>query len=247
MTDAGILLLGAVSLALGGVIKGATGAGAPILAIPLLALFFDVPLAVAVMTLPNLMSNAWQGWRFRAHRAGPALTWGFAGAGAVGAGAGSVMLVSLSADLLQLGVAAAVGLYIAFRLARPDWALALPLAARLAAPVGFAGGVLQGAAGLSAPISITFLNAIRLPRPTFIATISVFFFGMSLVQIPLLTAFGVLTPERLVMSAAAIVPLVAAMPLGAALARRFSAQVFDRVILVMLALLALRLGLDAVL
>ena len=245
MTGAGVLLLGAASLAFGGVLKGATGAGAPILSVPLLALIFDVPTAVAILTLPNLVSNAWQGWRFRAHRARPALTWGFALAGALGAGAGSVMLVALSADLLQLGVAAAVGLYILFRLARPDWALPLPLAARLAVPVGFTGGLLQGAAGLSAPISITFLNAIRLPRPVFIATISVFFFAMTAVQIPLLTAFGVLTPQRLLLGAAAIVPLLGAMPLGAALARRIAPQVFDRVILALLAVLALRLGAGA--
>src|SRR3546814_7645556 len=73
----------------------------------------------------------------------------------------------------------AVFLYIACRLARPDWVLDLGIATRLAAPAGFAGGLLQGAAGISAPISITFLNAMRIDRAAFIATISVFFVAMS--------------------------------------------------------------------
>src|SRR3546814_3975021 len=83
------LVLGALALALGGVLKGATGAGSPLFAVPLLAMLYDVPLAVAIFTLPSLFSNIWQGWRFRAHQVGPALTWVFALAGAAGAAAGS--------------------------------------------------------------------------------------------------------------------------------------------------------------
>src|SRR3546814_8035858 len=90
------LVLGALALALGGVLKGATGAGSPLFAVPLLAMLYDVPLAVAIFTLPSLFSNLWQGWRFRTHRVGPALTWVFAVAGAAGAAAGSVVLISLS-------------------------------------------------------------------------------------------------------------------------------------------------------
>jgi len=241
------ILLGALGLALGGVLKGATGAGAPILAVPLLAMLYDVPLAVAIFTLPNLLSNLWQGWRFRGHHITPVLTWGFALAGAAGAAVGSAMLVGLPSRLLLLGVAGAVFLYIGFRLLRPDWALDLALATRLAAPVGFAGGILQGAVGVSAPVSITFLNATRMDRDAFIATISVFFVAMSMMQIPLLAAWGVLTPPRALLSAAAILPLIAAMPLGALLARHLSRQVFDRLILALLALIAAKLVFDAAL
>lgn len=241
------LLLGALGLALGGVLKGATGAGAPILAVPILAMLYDVPLAVALFTLPNLMTNAWQGWRFRSHQISPGLTWGFALAGAAGAGVGTAMLVGLPSDTLLLGVAGAVFLYIGFRLARPHWTLDLALATRLAAPAGFAGGILQGAVGVSAPVSITFLNATRMDRNAFIATISVFFLVMSLVQTPLLAAWGVLTPTRALLSAAAILPLVAAMPLGSYLARHISRETFDRLILALLALIALRLVLSVAL
>lgn len=241
------ILLGALGLALGGVLKGAVGAGAPLLAVPILSMLYDVPLAVAIFTLPNLMSNTWQSWHFRAHQVTPGLTWGFALAGAAGAAVGSAMLVGLPSDLLLLGVAGAVFLYIGFRLARPHWALDLALATRLAAPAGFAGGILQGVVGISAPASLAFLNAIRMEREAFIATISIFFVAMSLVQIPLLSAWGVLTPSRALLSAAAILPLVAAMPLGAWLAKRLSREVFDRVILAILAVIALRLVASAAL
>src|SRR3546814_10009858 len=96
------------------------------------------------------------------------------------------------------------------------------------------------------PFSIPFLNAMRIDRPAFIATISVFFVAMSAMQIPLLVGWGVLTPLRLLLSVAAILPLAAGMPLGAMLARRFSKEFFDRLILVVLALVAARLVLNAV-
>jgi len=239
------LILGALGFFLGGVLKGATGAGAPILAVPLLAMIYDVPLAVSLFTLPNLLSNSWQGWHFRAHRARPAFTWGFALAGAAGAGVGSAMLVSLHSDLLLLGVAGAVFLYIAFRLAKPHWVLDMGVATRLAVPAGFAGGILQGAVGVSAPASLSFLNARRMDREAFIATISIFFLVMSLVQIPLLANWGVLTPRVALLGALAMLPLMAGMVLGAWLAKRMSRSFFDRVILAVLAVIGARLVLSA--
>ncbi|SFG40570.1 hypothetical protein SAMN04488020_102128 [Palleronia marisminoris] len=82
-------------------------------------------------------------------------------------------------------------------------------------------------------------------RGAFISAISVFFALISAIQIPLLMAWGVLTPMRAVLSAGALVPLLAAMPLGAALARRMSRAMFDRIILALLTVVSLRIGVDA--
>ncbi|MEO1103428.1 MAG: sulfite exporter TauE/SafE family protein [Pseudomonadota bacterium] len=240
------LLLGALGLAVGGILKGATGAGAPLLAVPILAVLYDVPFAVAVLTFPSLFSNAWQSWRFRAFQEDKVFVWVFALAAAAGAGLGSVLLVALPANLLLATMGGALLLYIAFRLARPTWVLGERVAKRLVAPAGFVGGVMQGAAGLSAPISLTFLTAMRLDRRRFIATISVFFAMMSVVQIPALVAVGVMTWERMGLSLLACVPMFGAMPVGAWLGRRISRETFDRLMLVILALIAVRLLAEAV-
>ncbi|MFU8881574.1 MAG: sulfite exporter TauE/SafE family protein [Rhodobacterales bacterium] len=241
--DTGLVI---IAFALGGILKGATGAGAPVIAVPLMTIFFGAPFAVAVFSIPNLVTNIWQGWVYRDHVVKGPLMLRFAVAGALGAGIGSFMLAWLPTEALTLTVALSVLAYVGFRAARPGWTLALPHAERLAAPLGLLGGILQGAAGLSAPVSLSFLNAIRLERGQFIVTISVFFFGMALVQIPLLTGLGILTAERFLLSCLALVPLMATMPLGAWLARRISANAFDRVILVLLVLLSLRLIWQAV-
>ena len=46
-----------VAFGLGGTLKGATGAGAPIITIPVIAAFYDVRIAVIIMVIPNLLTN----------------------------------------------------------------------------------------------------------------------------------------------------------------------------------------------
>ena len=123
LADPTSLLLAAFALFLGGVLKGATGAGSPVIAVPILSLLYSVPFAVAVFVLPNLMTNLWQGWQYRAHVFDQRFTLIFALTGGIGAAIGSVMLAHLPADTLMLGLALVVLLYIGFRLARPGWRL----------------------------------------------------------------------------------------------------------------------------
>lgn len=235
------IALGASALAAGGVLKGAIGAGAPIIAVPLLALLYDVPFAVTIFVIPSILSNLWQGWQYRAHALPSAFVLRFAGAGAVGAFLGSFLLAWLPGEQLLAGLAMIVFVYIGMRVARPGWVLSRSAGDRLALPAGLFGGLLQGAGGVSAPVSVTFLNAMRLARLEFIATIAVFFAAMGLFQLPTLWALGLYTPERLMLSLAASLPLFGAMPLGAWLGKRVSKEVFDRIVLGLLAVIALRL------
>lgn len=239
------LALAVLGIVIGGVLKGATGMGAPVVAVPILAVAFDVQTAVAVFAVPNFVSNLWQAWAYRAERLPWRFTLSFAISGLAGAALGTVMLVGLPSDSLLWLIAAAVAGYVTLRLMRPDWVLGRAAGARLAMPVGLGAGVLQGAVGLSAPLSVTFLSAMRLDRGAFIATVSIFFLAMSLPQLPMLVAFGVMTGERMLYGLAALAIVLAVMPLGAVLARRISREAFDRIILALLAAIALRLAWSA--
>lgn len=235
------LFLAALALAAGGILKGATGAGAPIIAVPMLALVFDVRYAVAVLVVPNLITNFWQ-WRQHRENALPAVfNWLFAGGGGAGALAGSFMLAFAPPDLLLTGVGVIVLLYIVFRLIHTDWYLPYRRGLLLAGPAGFLGGTLQGAAGLSAPASITFMNSLRLERSPFIATMSVFFMVMSVVQVPALAGLGLMSWTILLHGTIALALLLGFMPVGNALARRVKREVFDRIILALLGLIAAKI------
>jgi uncharacterized membrane protein YfcA len=136
-------------------------------------------------------------------------------------------------------------LYIGVRLARPELAISPAAARRWAPTVGAVSGVLQGAAGVSAPVSVTFVNGMRLSRPQFVLTVSVFFLAFVMTQIPTLTLAGVLTWQRALYSVIALVPVAVGMALGGWLGKRLSAKTFDRLILVLLAVIALKLFWDA--
>ena len=237
----GEMALISLALAAGGFLKGATGAGAPVVAVPVLVLFFDVPFAVAVMVIPNAVSNLWQGWRHRASALPARFTWGFGLISAGGAVLGSAILAHSPPEALLVAVAAAVFGYIAFRLARPDWVLGYAGALRLLWPAGVASGILQAATGISAPVILSYFNAMRLKRETFIGSISVAFGLMSIVQVPTLLWYGILDSQRALYGTLAILPLLAAMPLGAWAIRYLPTKLFDRVILGLLALIALRM------
>jgi uncharacterized membrane protein YfcA len=235
------LAVATVAFLMGGILKGAVGAGSPVVAVPILSMLYGVPFAVSVFVLPNLISNLWQGWQYRKHLVSPKFVVVFACAGATGAGVGSVLLSALPADFLMRIVAFIVLGYVAFRLTRPAWSLSDIHANRLVALAGFIGGVLQGAGGISAPVSVTFLNALKMERSAFIATISIFFVAMSVVQIPTLIGFGILTPNRLLFSVFALIPLLGGMPIGAWIARRVQPEVFNKLVLALLLVVALKL------
>lgn len=243
--DLTTLLLAFAGIALGGFLKGATGAGAPVVGVPVLAIVFNVPMAVAIFSVLNLVSNIWQAWAFRNEVTDRRFVWGFALSGAVGAVIGSVLLATLHVNVLMASLAVVVFAYIALRLSRPDWHLPREQGRRIGPVVGLVGGVMQGAGGLSAPVSVTFLNALNLSRSEFIATISVFFLAMSALQVPTLIALDILTLDRAVLAAAAAVPLFLGMPLGSWAARHLSKRAFDRAILTLLAVIAVKLMWDA--
>lgn len=235
-----------LGFALGGILKGATGAGAPIVAVPIIALFYDVPTAVTIFVIPNILSNMLQAWSYRKDQLPPALTYRFAGTGLIGVVVGTFMLAYLPTDLLTTMIAVAITIYIAFRLIKPEWVLQYATALRIVVPVGAIAGVLQGSLGISAPVSLTFLNAMKPEREQFIATVSLFFVSLALVQLPFLIGLGLMTSERFWISCIALIPLIGCMPLGAFLARYVPRSVFDKLILAMLALIAVKLFVEVV-
>lgn len=230
-----------LAFAAGGMLKGAVGAGAPLLAVPLMAAIKDVPFAVAVFVLPNIFPNIWQYWHYRYAIAEKRFVWSFALSGGIGAGLGTIALYGLRSSVLQFAVGGLLALYVLFRLLKPKWRITRQAAKRVVVPTGLVAGALQGATGLSAPVSLTFLNAIGLERREFMATVSLFFVALGVVQLPAQIAYGIMTPERFALSALALLPLLAFMPVGAWIGRHLSQQAFERLVFVLLTVLAARL------
>ena len=59
------LIVIVAALALGGLLKGVTGVGLPLIAVPVMAGFLGVERAVISMVIPSLVLNAYQVWTHR--------------------------------------------------------------------------------------------------------------------------------------------------------------------------------------
>ncbi len=233
------------ALALGGLVKGALGAGLPVVAVPVLATFFDVPFAIAMMAVPTVVTNIWQLWQFRRHRTGLGWLAGLCIAAGIGIAIGTWLLANLPGHVLGVILAVVVVAYIVVRLAKPHWHIPLGIAARIAPLVGFVAGILQGATGISAPVSLTFMSSLGFSRQQFVFAVSTLFVSFSVVQVPSLVATGILTWHRLLLSGLAFLPVLVAMPAGNWLASRLSRQAFDRLLLGLLAVIAVKLVYDS--
>ncbi|MDC1111078.1 sulfite exporter TauE/SafE family protein [Alphaproteobacteria bacterium] len=240
-SDPIIIIAILVAFSLGGVLKGATGAGAPIITIPVIAAFYDVRIAVIIMVIPNLLTNIGQLYQFRKTILPKFFTLSFALGGGVGAFLGTILLVNLSIKILTLSVAFIVITYIFLKIMVPSWKLTYKKAKKLVFLMGSFGGVLQGTAGLSAPISITFLNSMKLERNQFIPTISVYFGVMSIFQMPTLYYYNFLNLEIVLVSCISTLVLLSFMPIGSWIAKSVSKESFDKITLILLGFIAFRI------
>lgn len=232
-----------LALAAGGVVKGATGMGLPLVALPVLTAAFGLQHAVGLMTIPLIVTNVWQVWRFRAEAQAPRLAfmpWFLVG-GAVGIGIGTWALTALPERLLVLALGIILLAYVALRLATPHWSLSLELARRLGPLAGIGGGTLQGATGISAPIGVTFIHAMKLERAAHVYAVSAMFLLFAVVQLPSLWIAGVMRPEWMLQGLLALIPILLFMPVGQWISGKLSRQTFDRMILVFLGVIGLKM------
>jgi uncharacterized protein len=238
------LLVIVAAMAIGSFVKGATGAGLPQLAIPVMATFIGVEAAVVIMAIPGIVSNTWLLWTYRRNykntRDLPALL----ATGTVGAIVGTVLLDSLDEDVLSLVLAGIIVLYTIAFFASPD--LRLPRnVTRYASPaVGLGAGLLQGATGISGPLVTTYLHGYRLEKETFVLSITTIFQFFALVQTVTLLAVGLYTTERFAFSVLSLLPIMAMLPLGARFTSRLSRKTFDRIVLALLLAAAVKLFYD---
>lgn len=234
MSTAELIVVGVAS-AVAMLAKSATGLGYPLIAIPILAPLIGIETAVAAITLPNAAANILVGWRTRHARSETRDVFVLSATSAMGAAAGTFVLVSAPERPLLFVLATTVLLFVVRALWFGDITVP-PGAARRASPaVGIVTGVMQGAVGVSGPIIGSWLYAYRLPRDAYIFSLSVLFLVAGLAQIASLASIGAYDSDRLIAAAVGFGPVLAMLPVGEYLRARLSGSQFDRVVLGLLA------------
>jgi len=230
-----------VAFALGGLVKGATGAGSPVIAIPVLTVFFDAKLAVAIMAVPNLFSNLVQIKQFRRSVENLTFSLKLSAFGTLGCLGGTLFFILTSTRVIELLVAIITVLYVVLSFRKNSKKLSQQFAKKMIPPIGLLGGFVQGTCGVSAPIALAFLNAIGMKRAEFIFTISCFFGAMAAIQIVSLSFFNFMTWQLFLLGLLSLAPIFLGMSLGDRLTKKISSQSFEKLILVFLILLSLQI------
>jgi uncharacterized membrane protein YfcA len=236
-------LVMALALAAGAVVKGATGMGLPLVALPVLTAAFGLTHAMGVMVVPLIVTNAWQVWRFRAEARSDRMAFlpAFLVAGIFGIVGGVWLLTNLPERVLIASLGVILIAYVALRLAKPHITLSPTAAKRFGPLAGAGGGVLQGATGISAPIGVTFIHAMSFDRDAHVYAVSAMFLVYGVAQLPAMWFAGAMHPQWLLEGALALIPILLFMPLGQAIAGKLSRKAFDRLILTFLGLIGLKM------
>ena len=229
------------ALAAGGLTKGMTGLGLPGIAVPIMAAFLGVEQAVMIMVMPTLITNVWLTWRLRdCYREVPEVP-RVAIAGVPGIALGAAVLYLASEKFLATVLALWVLAYLVLRFVHPQLSLARKTRLRLALPVGFASGTLQGATGICAPVIVPYVDAIGANPRTYVFTFSAVFMSLSLTHLIILGSLQAYTPLLFGQSLLAVVPAMLFVPVGNWLRQFIRPEHFSVLIRVLLFVTAARL------
>ena len=237
--------IAALAILFAGATKGISGFGLPVIAIPIMAILYDLPTAIGITILPTVLSDLPLVYKFRqewriTHRFVIFIL--LAVAGVV---VGTQILVTVDQRPLKL----LLGLGVLF-FAITSWFRLLPalgdrLARRWAPPAGLLAGTLQGATGSAAPIVTIFFFQLQMSRQAFLFLINSYFLVVDSSQLVSLIWVGVYTPRFFLLALGATLLALPAVFLTLRLQDRISDQFFRKAVLVLLGITGVVLVLRA--
>ncbi len=223
----------------GGLVKGALGVGLPLVSTPLLGLGLSSYQSISLLAAPVALSNLYQaidGGRIveTLQRFGGLIIAQFII---------TILTVKLTLALspAQLNdlLAIALLLAVASMVWQPTLSISREKEARVGIVVGLLAGILGGVSSLTGPVTLTYLLALRLDRETFVSSISTIYFIAALPLYGALMWYDRMTNVDLVLSAFGLAPMAAGLAIGKRVRYRLNEQLFRRLLLVFLTLLAL--------
>ncbi|MEC7427906.1 MAG: sulfite exporter TauE/SafE family protein [Actinomycetota bacterium] len=220
------LLIVALAVILGSLVKGVTGLGLPLTAVPVIAFFVGVQDAVVIMAAPTAFSNALLVREYRGELRSVRGLPSFAMLGGVGAVLGASLLPRINDQVLFLLLASLLTCFLVWRFfsVEPRWSPGVQQWGWI--PVAVTCGVAQGATGISGPLVAAWFQGLGVSRERFIISNTTIFLLTGVMQLITLTATDQWSNQRLLGSALAAAVVAFALPFGIRLGRRLEAERF---------------------
>ena len=220
------------SLIVAGLLKGIIGVGMPVVALPLLSLFIDIKSAVMLLSMPLIFSNVPQ-----------ALEGGKTGQclmqlmpvilGVIpGLFLGVRVLLALDANVAEIIAGLVVMGVGGVTLLAPTPQLQSRLALPAGITFGFFGGILGGIAAMAGPLVFIFLLAKGLHGKAFTKEASLYLVVSSGLLAILLTASRQFNWLDVLVSSAAMLPVVLGMYVGQHMRDKIAPETFKKLVLI---------------
>ena len=233
-----------LAIALGALLKGMTGLGLPLFAVPAIATVTSVEEAVVLMIIPVIGSNVWLVVSHRKHAAMLHQHRPFLAAGVVGGIIGTLLLSVIDDRWLKLLLAGWLFLYLAQYMVGDSLRFLFRARGIGAVAIGTLGGVSQGSTGMSAHIVAPYFHDPSMRAGEYAFLVATTFLLFSVAQLSSATAIGLFTPARISLGLIALIPTLYLTRLGTKLAGKLSRTAFERLVFVIFVAMEIKLLTD---
>jgi uncharacterized membrane protein YfcA len=225
-----IVALAGCAFVLAGFVKGVIGMGLPTITVGVLSLMLAPAEAVALMLVPSLVTNVWQGiagphLATIVRRLWPTMIGLCAGTWLAGV-TGLALLTPEAASRGRIALGATLVVYAALGLCDIRFRLRAGTEPWLGPVVGVATGVLSAATGVYMIPAVPYYQAIGLDKDALVQTQGVSYTVSTLALAALLMGNGVLHTANASLSTAAVVPAILGMMVGQYVRGRVRPDVF---------------------
>jgi hypothetical protein len=238
-------LLVTVAFLFAGTVKGIVGAGLPTFSLPILALGLGLKEGIALIVIPAIVTNVWQGLVGGQLLAITRRLGTFLIATVIGSWAGAMILAGSDALLLSGVLGIFLFLYSVFSLATPQ----IPAPGRaekyLSPIMGGATGIMLGMIGSFFVPGFLYLQALGLKRDELVQALGISFTVASIALGVSLAGNGLYSGAYVGFSAFAVAPALLGMVAGQRLRKRLSERRFRQALFSVLLIVAVFLALRA--
>ncbi len=225
----------------GGLIKGTLGVGLPLFAVPVMSLFISSTQAIALVSVPVLVSNVWQVWQEGSLKTSMKRFWPLMLTQAVVTIFSVYWTLSFSVKELNAVLAFALIVAVVLMAFKPSFNIPPKKEPAISALVGVTSGLLGGASSLMGPIVISYMMSLKLSRDEFVGCISVIYLNAAWPLYLAMWHFGRMSLDDVGYSFLAIIPMFLGLQTGRSIRHRLSEETFRKALLGFLMVVAVML------
>lgn len=237
MPSVELLLLIFASFVIAGFVKGVIGLGLPSVSLALLTATIGLKPAMAVLILPALFTNIFQGLSGGAFTEIIKRTWMFVAAAFLCTWIGAGILAGTDSPLLAALLGVLIATYAVLSLTTPKFTVSQKWERPLNPVIGGIAGIVTGLTGSFVVPGVMYLQALNFPKDKFIQSMGIIFTMATLSLGIGLGGHGLMTVDLVMLSGFALIPSFIGMHIGIKVRNRLDEVKFRKVFFVALLIL----------